>query len=81
VKGRVALAACMASPDTQAKLLADIQWAEEHGIQGTPLVLVNGRQAAAFPAFLYALVLAGGDPGHPAFAALPPPTPQKTAGR
>ena len=81
VKGRDALAACMASPDTQAKLLADIEWAEEHGIQGTPLVLVNGRQAAAFPAFLYALVLAGGDPDHPAFAALPPPTPQKTAGR
>jgi serine/threonine-protein kinase len=81
VRGREALAACMASPDTQTKLLADIQWAEEHGIQGTPLVLVNGRRAAAFPAFLYALVLAGGDPGHPAFAALPPPTPQKTAGR
>jgi serine/threonine-protein kinase len=80
-RGRDALAACMASPETAAKLLADVDWAEEHGIQGTPLVLVNGREAAAFPAFLYALILAGGDPAHPAFAALPPPTtPAKAAG-
>lgn len=80
-RGRDALAACMAAPETQAKLLADVAWAEEHGIQGTPLVLVNGREAAGFPQFLYALVLAGGDPAHPAFAALPPPTPRETAGR
>ena len=81
VRGRDALAACMAAPETQSKLLADIAWAEEHGIQGTPLVLVNGREASGFPAFLYALVLAGGDPAHPAFAALPAPTPRQTAGR
>ena len=75
VRPRDALAACMGSPDTERKLLSDVEWAEQYGIQGTPLVLVNGRQASPFPAFLYALVLAGGDPGHPAFASLPPPTP------
>ena len=80
VRGREALAACMDSPATDAKLRSDIDWAEEHGIQGTPLVLVNGRQAASFPAFLYALVLAGGDPAHPAFASLPPPTPVRAGG-
>ena len=42
-------------------------------IQGTPLVLVNGKKASPNPAFLLALVLAGGDPQHPAFAALPKP--------
>lgn len=80
VRARESLAECMGSPATTEKLLADIEWAQEHGIRGTPLVLVNGREAASFPAFLYALILAGGDPAHPAFASLPPPTPARTAG-
>jgi hypothetical protein len=45
----------------------------KHGIQGTPLVLVNGRQVSPRAAVLLALVLSGGDASHPAFAALPQP--------
>jgi serine/threonine-protein kinase len=70
---REELEACITSAATQAKLEDDIAWALEHGIRGTPLVLVNGRQAPAFGPFLYAMVLARGDPGHRAFAELPPP--------
>jgi serine/threonine-protein kinase len=70
---RESLEACAASEATQARLLEDIEWAREHAISGTPLVLVNGRKGTPFPAFLYAMVLAGGDAQHPAFAALPPP--------
>jgi serine/threonine-protein kinase len=67
---------CISSPETEAKLEDDIAWAREHGIQGTPLVLMNGREVPASLQFLYAMVLAQGDPAHPAFAALPPPQPQ-----
>jgi serine/threonine-protein kinase len=42
------------------------------GIKGTPLVLVNGRMVPAFPPFLHAILLAGGDAEHPLFAYLPP---------
>jgi len=35
-------------------------------------VLVNGRQASPRPATLLALILAGGNPSHPAFASLAP---------
>lgn len=71
LKPRAALEACVASPETEAKLQSDIAAAMGHGIRGTPLVLVNGRKGSADPAFLLALVLAGGDPAHPAFASLP----------
>ncbi len=68
-----ALRGCIEAPETQARLQADIDWAVERGIRGTPLVLVNGREATPLPPFLYALVLAGGDPSHDAFSVLPPP--------
>ena len=67
---------CISSPETEAKLEDDIAWALEHEIQGTPLVLMNGREAPPSLQFLYAMVLAEGDPAHPAFAVLPPPQPQ-----
>ena len=70
LRPRDELEACVASPETEAKLQGDIAWALEHKIGGTPLVLVNGRKASGFPAFLWALVLAGGDPAHPSFASL-----------
>jgi serine/threonine-protein kinase len=76
LRPREQLAACAASPETEAKLQADIAFATAQGIQGTPFVLVNGRRATGFPAFLWALVLAGGDAGHPSFAALPSPKPK-----
>ena len=67
---------CISSPETEAKLKDDIAWALDHEIQGTPLVLMNGREAPASLQFLYAMVLAEADPAHPAFAVLPPPQPQ-----
>jgi serine/threonine-protein kinase len=64
---------CVASPETAAELAGDIEWATEHDIVGTPLVLVNGREATPATFFLFAIVLAKGDPENPAFAVLPPP--------
>lgn len=69
------LARCVADPATAAKLADDIAWAGRHGIQGTPLVLVNGRQSPREPRLLYALVLTGGKANHPSFRELPPPDP------
>jgi hypothetical protein len=66
---------CVASPETAAKLAADVDYAWRFRPDGTPLVLVNGRQGTSFGPFLYALVVTGGDASHPAFAALPPPNP------
>jgi serine/threonine-protein kinase len=67
---------CVASAETEAKLRDDIAWAQQHDIQGTPLLLVNGREAPSSLEFLYAMVLAKANPEHPAFAVLPPPQPQ-----
>ncbi|HET7293629.1 MAG TPA: thioredoxin domain-containing protein [Vicinamibacteria bacterium] len=69
------LEACMASAETQAKISADSELAMRHGLDGTPLVLVNGRKGVSFAPFLYAMILTGGSPDHPAFASLPPPNP------
>jgi serine/threonine-protein kinase len=72
---RAKLDACMASADTNAKLQDDIQLALRYELDGTPLVLLNGRKAVAFPPFLYAMVLTGGALDDPAFASLPPANP------
>lgn len=73
---RAELDACLASPDTDAKLGSDLQEAAAHGVEGTPLVLINGRRGAAFGPFLYAMVLTKGSPDHAAFDELPAPNPQ-----
>ncbi len=73
---RARLEGCVFSPETEAKLRDDITWALPHAIQGTPMVLVNGREVPPSLQLLYAMVLAGADPEHPAFTALPPPQPQ-----
>ena len=74
--GSDALVACVQSPETQKKLNDDILYGKLYSIEGTPLVLLNGRKAVSFPPFLYAMVLTGGRTDHPAFQALPPPNPQ-----
>ena len=66
------LEACLESPETSALLEEDIELAWRLAPRGTPLVVVNGREASPFPPFLYAIVLAEGDAGHPAFGELPP---------
>jgi serine/threonine-protein kinase len=68
---RPELEACLASEETAARLRADVELADSFGIEGTPLVIVNGRKATSFGAFLYALALTRGEVDHPAFAALP----------
>ncbi|EPX61016.1 vitamin K epoxide reductase family/thioredoxin domain protein [Cystobacter fuscus DSM 2262] len=70
---RMQLDACVARQDTERKLRDDIAYARQHDIHGTPLVVINGREARAFPAFLYALILADGNPDASAFGALPTP--------
>jgi serine/threonine-protein kinase len=64
-----------ASAETNAKLQDDIQLALRYELDGTPLVLLNGRKAVAFAPFLYAMVLTGGALDDPAFASLPPANP------
>lgn len=71
--GKDALLACVNSPETQKRLMQDLAYAKAYGIEGTPLVLVNGREAPPAPAFLIGLVLANGDANAPIFSELPPP--------
>lgn len=66
---------CMQSPETDAKLKTDIEYATRFKIEGTPLVVVNGREAAPQGPFLYSVIMAGGDVNHPAFSNLPTPRP------
>jgi serine/threonine-protein kinase len=65
--------ACVNSPETARRLADDIAYAKAYGIQGTPLVLVNGREAPPATAFLSLLVWANGDANSPVFDLLPPP--------
>ncbi|MBU8895419.1 thioredoxin domain-containing protein [Corallococcus sp. M34] len=70
---RMQLDACMASPETLGKLRSDVEAAMKFNLEGTPLVVVNGRVVPPAPALLYALVLAGGNANAPEFQVLPPP--------
>jgi serine/threonine-protein kinase len=76
---RAELEACLRAPETELKLQSDIAWAVEHGIVGTPLLLVGGRKAIPYPPLIFALALTRGSPTNPAFATLPPPQPLPTA--
>ncbi|HYO54486.1 thioredoxin domain-containing protein [Archangium sp.] len=73
---RSQLEACVSSPETQNKLVQDIEYAKQHDLHGTPLVVINGREAQALPSFLYALIMADGDASAPAFKVLPAPQQQ-----
>jgi protein-disulfide isomerase len=64
---------CIASPITAARLADDIEWALEHEIEGTPMILLNGRKVSTFGPLLYALLLTRGESANPAFDALPAP--------
>jgi serine/threonine-protein kinase len=67
------LEACIASPETAAKLQEDIRYADLYSPTGTPIVAINGKPAYASPVFLYALTMASGDPTAPVLtSALPP---------
>lgn len=68
-----ALLACVGSRDTEAKLAQDIAYAKLYEIDGTPLVLINGKVAPAAPLFLVGMALSGGDANASFFNKLPPP--------
>jgi serine/threonine-protein kinase len=70
---RQSLQACVSSQATADLLQDDINYAAQHRIEGTPLVVINGRQAPGFPPFIYAMIIAGGDSNAAGFRILPPP--------
>jgi protein-disulfide isomerase/uncharacterized membrane protein len=70
---RETLLACIASQDTEDKLKQDIAFAKQYQIKGTPLVLLNGKEAPPAPAFLFGMVMSKGDVNAPYFLKLPPP--------
>jgi serine/threonine-protein kinase len=74
-RSRKELEACVGSARTKARLEEDVQFASRFDSDGTPIVAVNGRKGTSFGPFLLAMVLAGGNAGHPAFDALPPGNP------
>jgi serine/threonine-protein kinase len=69
------LSSCVKAEATAGRLRSDVDDALRYQLDGTPLVLVNGRKGVSFPPFLYAMVLTEGRADHPAFAGLPPPNP------
>lgn len=73
---RASMEKCVSSPQTAAALQRDVQLAVQYGIEGTPLVVINGRQAPAFPPFIYAMIIAAGDSNAAGFRLLPPPRPE-----
>jgi uncharacterized membrane protein/protein-disulfide isomerase len=73
---RSQLEACVSKQETGRKIIEDVEYAMKHHLEGTPLVVINGRNAAAIEPFLYALIMADGDANAPAFSALPPPQAQ-----
>jgi serine/threonine-protein kinase len=75
VMPRSELERCVASAETARKLQSDIELAVQYQIEGTPLVLLNGRMGTSFAPFLYAMILTGGHADHPAFDSLPPANP------
>ncbi|KFA88966.1 thioredoxin domain-containing protein [Archangium violaceum] len=70
---RSQLEACISSEETQKKLAEDIAYAQQHDLHGTPLVVINGREALPIPSFLYALIMSDGNPDAAAFKVLPAP--------
>lgn len=70
---RAELEACMALPETEAKLADDIALAVDVGAKTAPFVVVNGRRGTNSVPFLELLALTQGRGFHPAFALLPAP--------
>jgi len=70
------LASCVNSAQTADQLQEDIDYAMQYHIQGTPLLVINGRQAPAYPPFIYAMIIARGDSNAEGFKVLPPPRDQ-----
>jgi serine/threonine-protein kinase len=65
---------CIDSEETARKLQDDIRYALSYQIEGTPLVLVNGKQGSPMGAFLYSIAMSRGDASSTVFASLPKPS-------
>lgn len=74
---RKALEGCMASAETQKKIDDDAAAGRANNLEGTPLVLLNGKEVKPWPPLIYALALTGGKTKHTAFKVLPPPRNQQ----
>lgn len=64
------LRSCMASKETASKLKDDIAVALVYALEGTPLIVVNGKSAPNLPAFIYGLILSRGDVRAPGWRVL-----------
>ena len=73
IADRKQLEACIASPETAKKLASDIEYANKNHLEGTPLVLLNGKEVKPFAPILYALALTGGKTKAGPFKVLPAP--------
>ena len=67
------LNACMKAAQTDARIAEDIAYARKYAIEGTPLVLLNGKVVPPSPIFLMAMALSGGNADSPLLLTLPPP--------
>lgn len=70
-----AVRACINAPETQARLSDDVAYAKRYDLQGTPMVLLNGRMTWPSGGFLLGMALSRGDANAPWFQKLPPPPP------
>jgi len=70
-----ALVACINSIETQAKLANDITYARRYDIEGTPLVLLNGRATWPSAGFILGMAVGRGDVNAEWFKRLPEPPP------
>ena len=68
-----ALNECMKSPETVSRLAEDLAYARLYAIEGTPMVLLNGKTAPPAPIFLMAMALSAGNADSPLLLKLPPP--------
>ena len=71
---RKSLEGCVNSAATAAVLKEDIALAEKYQLEGTPLVVINGRTGTPVPAFLFSLIMAAGKDTDPGFLVLPAPS-------
>lgn len=74
-RSKDSLLACINSLDTQAKLANDITYAKRYDIEGTPLVLLNGRTTWPSSGFILGMAVSRGDVNAEWFKRLPEPPP------
>lgn len=78
-KSADALMSCVNDPQTLSKLHQDVAYAMRYQIDGTPLVLVNGRETPPVPVFILGMVLTHGDANAAVFTKLPVPPAARNA--